>query len=141
MKRIGKITLSILSIFLLMALSCFVACMPSEKDIKEEVERLNESMPQDVGDGMVMRKVEFNSNGFVYVIECQEDSTSIDLIDEGRGVIKRFMLANLKRMAATDNDTKALVDYCKKAHKNISYRFIDTKSGKEVTITVTPREM
>ncbi len=141
MNRIGKITISILSVFLVMALSCFVACMPSDKNIKEEIERLNESMPQDIGDGMSMRKVEFDSDGFVYIVECMEDGPSIELIKEHKEEIKETMLSNLKRLAATENDTKALIDYCKKADKNISYRFIDIKSGEEVTITATPKEL
>lgn len=141
MNRLGKITVSILSLFLIMALSCFVACMPSDKNVKEEIERMNQSMPQDIGDGMSLRKIDFNSNGFVYIVECMEDGPSINLIKEHQAEIKETMLANLKRLAATENDTKALLDYCKKADKTLSYQFIDKKSGEEITITASPSEM
>ena len=141
MKRIGKVTISILSVFLVMALSCFVACMPSDKNVKEEIERMNEHMPQDIGDGMSLRKIDFNTDGFVYIVECMEDGPSIELIKEHQPEIKETMLANLKRLAATENDTKALLEYCKKADKTLSYRFIDKKSGEEVTITASPSEM
>lgn len=141
MKKIRKITIALLSFFLVMALSCFVACMPSDKNIKEEIERINESLPQDIGDGMTMKKIDFNSDGFVYVVECMEDGPSIELIKEHQAEIKATMLANLKRLAATENDTKALLEYCKKTDKNLSYQFIDNKNGEEVTITANPKEL
>lgn len=101
---------------------------------------MNETMPQDLGDGMMLVKIDFNEDGFVYVVECT-GIPNVKLIKEHEKEIKHAMLENLKQSSRTNNETKALIEYCKKAHKTLSYKFIEKNNDEEVMITADPEEI
>lgn len=141
MNELKRSVFNTTSLLLLIIFSCLVACMPSDKDMTEEVQRMNDRLPQALSDGMTLEKIDFIKEGFVFVITCDEEFVDMKLLDENKGEVKKMMIEYLKSLENEDYQTKGFVDYCKNKKKKLTYKFVGTSSGQEVLCEIHSLEM
>ena len=93
------------------------------------VKELNEQCPMDMGSGITLQSVRIEDLAVVYVCVVDEDSVSMDLIEERRDDIQHF-LEEYMAEASQDINVQQFVKCCKSVEKDVIYRYIGSVSGK-----------
>lgn len=86
----------------------------------------------------ILSTVSLEGNNFVYNYSVDENSVSIDAIEQNKAAIK----ANLKQaLSAPDPMMKQMISVCKEANTGISYRYVGDTSGSVCIIKFSPSEL
>ena len=98
-------------------------------ELEFAVKALNEECPMSLGSGITLQNVQIEDLAVVYVCVVDEDSVSMDLIEERRDDIQHF-LEEYMAEASQDLDVQQFVKYCKSVEKDVIYRYVGSSSGK-----------
>lgn len=111
----------------------------SPRDLLEiYVTSTNAQCPVQIDEFTILSTVSLEGSFFVYNYSINENSVSIDAIEENKVAIK----ANLKQaLSAPDPMMKQMISVCKEANTGISYRYVGDTSGNVCIIKFNPSEL
>lgn len=116
----------------------FLGC--GDLSLQELADDMKKDFPKDLGQGLVVKKVELNDNYFVLVSEVDESNQyhSRYLTQDISGSISK----NYKDMILNDEGMKAVLKACKKEKKGLKMTMSGNRSGKTVELfKITPEEL
>lgn len=111
----------------------------SPRDLLEIfVTSTNAQCPMQIDEFTILSMVSLEGSNFVYNYSVDENSVSIDAIEQNKAAIK----ANLKQaLSAPDPMMKQMISVCKEANTGISYRYVGDTSGSVCIIKYSPSEL
>lgn len=111
----------------------------SPRDLLEIfVTSTNAQCPMQIDEFTILSMVSLEGSIFVYNYSVDENSVSIDAIEQNKAAIK----ANLKQaLSAPDPMMKQMISVCKEANTGISYRYVGDTSGSVCIIKFSPSEL
>ncbi|MDE7375531.1 MAG: hypothetical protein K2N16_01635 [Muribaculaceae bacterium] len=123
---------------LIFILMCMMALLPSctskspQDALRAECAAANESMPQDLGNSIIVRSVSFTDGNVVYHLTCDENFCP--LYDEA---FVKEVTEEMRQEFITSDDPEIieLVRLCRKANANAVYEY-RTLQGNTYTLTV-----
>ena len=107
------------------------------KFLKNDVAVSNGSCPLRFDEGMILTSIRMSRGDdyIVYRVECDEEETSADEIDEESDEVKKQLVKNLRR-------NRGYIEYLKKANVGVIYYFYDaTDEDENVRIVINPSEL
>lgn len=107
--------------------------------LQKEVDAIQKDLPMDMGDGMTMTAVVLEGDYLVYTAEIDEDIMGEEMMDffiENSDMLKASMLEE-----DDDPDIQELAKMCKERNKGIAYKFVGSKSGKNLTVKIESNEL
>lgn len=111
---------------------------PSLTLLKLAIKEGKSELPTDIGSGMVIKNMTLDDDDMVYEITCDEDLIDIEQLNQNKKEVKQNIKAEL---LGNDSDINDFVDLCKKAHKNICYKYIGDKTFKECLVRIKYEEL
>lgn len=130
-----KLLLSLFSVALMATM--LVSC--GTDALQKEVDAIQKDLPMDMGDGMTMTAVVLEGDYLVYTAEIDEDIMGEEMMDffiENSDMLKASMLEE-----DDDPDIQELAKMCKERNKGIAYKFVGSKSGKNLTVKIESNEL
>lgn len=106
--------------------------------LEAEINFANISMPMNLENGVVIRKIEFQDNVVCYLCDIDEEQISINLLKKNIDELKRNILLELKGMSKKD---KLLFEMIREGGYLFAYKYKGTTTGKEVTLTFSNSEI
>lgn len=122
----------------LVAIVGLAACS-AESKLQIAVKAANATMPEDLGDGMVMESVKLEGDFAVYTVSLEESEISIKDMQEARYEMKQAMLQTIKY--DSDSDMRAFIDALKEANKGVKFKYVGKDTGETFVISILPSEL
>ena len=97
------------------------------------------TLPIDVGNGITITDIQLTSNNVVYIAECDEDLIDVDVLNTMKATLKKEMRSIV--VDDTDEDTQAFLQFCRKSHRGVAYKYVGSQSGKTCLVTIPYSEL
>ena len=113
----------------------------SEKDadqvmLSSQIRMEKKKIPYRIADGLTITGIEDNGRNLVYVCAVDEDDYDIDEM----GNAKEELKGNMRKMMR-DRAMRRQAEVLASLDKGFEYKYVGSKSGKEVTVGFTPAEL
>lgn len=107
--------------------------------LEAQVKMANLQFPMQASPQILIEKMEISNESVVYICKVDEDACPISQIEANAKEVKQGIVATLA--AQSDPATQLFLKTCINNDKNIAYKYIGTKSGKEYEVVVTLPEL
>lgn len=109
----------------------------SDRNLELLLSEARESLPNDLGDGMVMSEIKSTEKDLVFTILCDDDYIDVSLLEEARDEMKSVLIDML---AEGDDDIKTLGKVAIWANRGLMFKYEGDPSGKVFKVRISPAE-
>ncbi|MBO7477254.1 MAG: hypothetical protein J6U04_04900 [Salinivirgaceae bacterium] len=122
----------------------FTSCTDMQR-LKMEVKASNVGLPEDIGDGMIMTKIQLHGDYVEYIIEwneIDEDGEEFSVAElndpETKELMKQFFIESIKKPESKEDadDIADLLELLKPCRVGMGFRLTGKQTGGECTIRI-----
>lgn len=131
------------TVFCLMWALLVVACgreVSPETELRNEVEAYQATLPEDLGDGVIMNDCQLLFDEVLYVSEVDEEAYGLEDTGEMRKTIKAGIAQSLEQ-ERHDSDMRRMLELCVKTGRGLGYQYVGDLTGETVTVHFTANEL
>ena len=131
------------TVFCLMWALLVVACgreVSPETELRNEVEAYQATLPEDLGDGVIMNDCQLLFDEVLYVSEVDEEAYGLEDTGEMRKAIKASIAQSLEQ-ERHDSDMRRMLELCVKTERGLGYQYVGDQTGETVTVHFTANEL
>lgn len=127
----------ILLMFVIVTSFAFIGCKSAEDKIRDGVEEVNSTCPEEIDMGLTMTRAYYNGSNIVYEYMADENYYDVYSIGLFGDAMKQDLVTEIKSNA----DGRELIKLLKEAGKGIEYRYVGTTTGEQANIVIYPYEL
>lgn len=106
--------------------------------LRSMIEETDNTFPQKIEEGVVMKKIYLEGDYVIYQAECDEDILDMKLLNQNKSNMKQAIKKNLK---SSDPEITMFRKTCIKANKGLGYKYVGDTSGQSVLIRFSCKEL